>query len=67
MQVQWIEIDNFRQIANCVVKTVQDRRIVSIKVNSKLYMLYRMVTLPMTLSDPEPPQMTPFCIAIHSF
>jgi len=38
--------------------------------NRKLYTLYRMVTLPMTLSAPLPPQTTPFsafCTAIHSF
>jgi len=34
---------------------LQDRRVVSIKVQyKKLYALYRVVTLPVTLSDPEP-------------
>ena len=41
-----------------------------LKSNRKSYALYRMVTLPMTLSAPKPPQTTPFsafCTAIHSF
>jgi len=34
---------------------LQDRRIVSIKVQyKKSYVLYRVVTLPVTLGDPEP-------------
>jgi len=32
MQVGWLEIGDFRQIAGYISKTVQDRRIVSIKV-----------------------------------
>ena len=38
-----------------VLQVIEDRRIVSIKVEyRKLYALCRMVTLPMTLVDPEP-------------
>jgi len=40
------------KITNYISKTVQDRRIVSIKSNRKSYVLYRMATLPVTLSDP---------------
>ena len=41
-----------------------------LKSNGKSYALYRMVTLPMTLSDPQVPQTTPictFCTASHIF
>jgi len=31
---------------------VQDRCIVSVKLNTKSYALYRMMTLPVTLGDP---------------
>jgi len=32
MQVRWVKIGNFQQIAGYISKTVQDRRMVSIKV-----------------------------------
>ena len=32
MQVGWVKIGDFRQIAGYISKTVQDRRMVSIKV-----------------------------------
>jgi len=32
MQVGWVKIGDFRQIAGYISKTVQDRRVVSIKV-----------------------------------
>jgi len=32
MQVRWVKIGDFRQITGYISKTVQDRRIVSIKV-----------------------------------
>jgi len=32
MQVRWVKIGDFRQIAGYISKTVQDRRMVSIKV-----------------------------------
>ena len=43
-------IGDFRQITGYISKTAQDRRAVS--RNRKPYPLYRMVTLPMTSSDP---------------
>jgi len=49
MQVGWVKIVDFRQITGYISKTVQD---IHIKSNKKSYALYRMVTLPMTLSDP---------------
>jgi len=50
MQVGWVKIGDFRQIAGYISKTVQDRFL--LKSNEKSYALYRMVTLQMTLSDP---------------
>jgi len=50
--VGWVKIGDFRQITGYISKTAQDRRMISIKVERKSYALYRMVTLPMTLSDP---------------
>jgi len=52
MQVGWVKIGDFRQITGYISKTVQDRRVVSIKSNRKSYALYRTVTLRLTLSDP---------------
>ena len=66
MQVGWVKIGDFRQIAGYILKTVQDRRMVSIKS----FALYRMVTLLLTLSAPYPLQTTPFSAFrtdIHSF
>jgi len=63
MQAGWVKIDDFRQITSYISKTIQDRCIVSIKV-------YRMVTLPMTLSASYLRQTIPFsafCTAIHNF
>jgi len=36
MQVGWVKIGDFRQIAGYISKTVQDRRIVSIKVKYQI-------------------------------
>jgi len=54
MQVGWVEIGDFRQIAGYISKTVQDRRIVSIEVKQEVECALSngMVTLRMTLSDP---------------
>ena len=49
-----------------ISKTAQNRHIVSTK-NKKSYTLYRMVTLPVTLSDPLPPQTSPFSIFCNVF
>ena len=54
MQVWWVRIGDFRQITGYISKTVQEYKIDAwflLKSNRKLYGLYRMVTLPMTLSD----------------
>jgi len=52
MQVGWVKIGDFRQITGCISKTVQDRRIVSIKVEQEVICTLSNVTLPMTLSVP---------------
>ena len=52
MQVGWVKIDDFRQITGYILKTVQDYTHFLLNLNRKSYALYRMVTLPMTLSDP---------------
>jgi len=36
MQVGWVKIGDFRQIAGYISKTVQDRRMVSIKVEQEV-------------------------------
>jgi len=36
MQVGWVKIGDFRQITGCISKTVQDRRMVFIKVESEV-------------------------------
>jgi len=38
-----------------------------LSLNRKLYALYRMVTMPMILSDPESPQTTAFCTFCTAF
>ena len=49
MQVGWVKIGHFRRKTRYNLKTVQDRRIVSIR---KSYSLYQMVMFPMTMGDP---------------
>ena len=36
MQMGWVKISDFRQIDGCISKTVQDRRMVSIKVEQEV-------------------------------
>ena len=49
----WVKIGDFRQITGYISKTVQDWRIwFLLKSNRKSYALYRMMTLPITLSAP---------------
>jgi len=68
MQVGWIKIGEFRQIASVISR--KRYKIDALKSNRKSYALYRMITLPMTFTDPEPPQtnqFSAFCTPIHSF
>ena len=51
MQVGWVKVGDFRQITGCISKTVQDRRMVSIKVEKEVVCaLSNGDILPMTLS-----------------
>jgi len=50
MQVGWVKIGDFWLTTGYISKTVQDRASFLLKSNRKSYALYRMVTLPMTLS-----------------
>jgi len=54
-QMALVKIGHFRRITHFNSKTVQDSHAVSaqflLKLNRKLYVLYRMVMLPMTLGD----------------
>ena len=55
MQVGWVKIGDFRQIIVYISKTVQDRCMVSIKVEYELVCALSngdIATLLMTLSDP---------------
>ena len=55
MQVGWVKIGDFRQIIVYISKTVQDRCMVSIKVEYELVCALSngdIATLPMTLSHP---------------
>ena len=36
MQVGWVKICDFQQITGCILKTVQDRHMVSIKVEQEV-------------------------------
>ena len=66
-QNQRLSINSLLYLENGIYKI--DARFL-LKSNRKSYVLYRMVTLPMTLSDPLAPPTTPictFCAAIHSF
>jgi len=61
MQVGWVEIRHFRRKTRYNSKTVQDRCIVSIKVEYEV-VFYRMAMSLMTLGDPQPPNHPNFCI-----
>jgi len=49
-KVGQVKIGDFRQIAHYISKTIQDSRIVLLKLNRKSYALYKMLTLPKILS-----------------
>ena len=70
MQVGWVKIGDFRQIAGYISKTVQDRCMVSIKVEQEVVCALSNGDI---ADDRECPLTTPnhpnsaFCTAIHSF
>ena len=51
MQVGWVKIGDFRQIAGYISKRYKIDAWFLLKSNRKSYALYQMVTLPMTWSD----------------
>jgi len=63
MQVGWVKIGHFRRKTRYNSKTVQDRHIVSIKVERKSYALYQMAMFPMTPTTP----IFAFFVAFHIF
>ena len=70
MQVGWIKIGDFRQIAGYISKTVQDRRMVSIEVEYEVVCALSNSNidddLECSLTAPNHP-ISAFCTAIHSF
>ena len=62
MQVGWVKIGDFRQITSQAIsrKWYTIDAWFLLKSNRKSYALYRMVTLPMTLSDPKCPKLPQF-------
>ena len=53
MQVGWVKIGDFRQVTGYISrKRYKIDAWFLLKSNRKSYVLYRMVTLPMILSDP---------------
>jgi len=67
MQVGWVKIDDFRQIVGCISKTVQDRRMVSIKVEWKVVCALSNDDISDDLECPLTTLFSAFCTAIHSF
>ena len=68
IKVGWVKIRHFWCKPRCNSKTVQDRRIVSIKVEQS-YVLYRIAMFPMTLGDsyPQTTSIFAFFVAFHIF
>jgi len=63
----YVKIDDFRQIACCISKTIQDSRTVSIKVEQEVVCTQSSGDIAYELQCPEPPPNTPFsafCTAI---
>jgi len=52
MQVGWVKIGDFPQITGYILKTVQDRRVVSIKVEQEVVCALSNGDIAVTLSVP---------------
>ena len=68
MQVGWVKIGEFCQIIGYISKTVQDRRMVSIKLEQEVVCALSNGDIADDLECPLTPQTTPFsafCTAIH--
>ena len=67
MQVEWVKIGDFRQIVGYISKTVQDRRIVSIKVEHEVVCSLSNGDIADDLECPLTTPFSAFCTPIHSF
>jgi len=67
MQVGWVKIGDFRQITGNISKTVQDRRMVSIKVEEEVVCALSNGGIAHDLECPLTTPYSAFCTAIHSF
>jgi len=67
MQVGWVKIGDFRQIAGYISKTVQDRRMVSIKVEYEVVCALSNDDIAVDLECPQTTPFSAFRAAILSF
>ena len=67
MQVGWDKIGDFRQIAGYISKTVQDRRMVTIKVEYEVVCALSNGDIAVDLECPLTTPFSAFCTVIHSF
>ena len=67
MQVGWVRIGDFRQIAGYISKTVQDRRMVSIKVEQEVVCALSNGDIAVDLECPLTTPFSAFRTAIDSF
>jgi len=66
MQVGWVKIGDFPQITSYISKTVQDRHIVSIKVEYKVVFALSNGDIADDLECPQTTPFSAFCTTIHS-
>jgi len=67
MQVGWVKIGDFRQIAGYILKTVQDRCMVSVIVEYEVVCALSNGGIAHDLECPQTTAFSAFCTAIHSF
>ena len=67
MQVGWVKIGDFRQITGYISKTVQDRRMVSIKVKQEVVCALSNGDIAVDLECPQTTPFSAFCTAIQTF
>ena len=60
MQVRWVKIGDFRQIAGYISKTVQDRRMVSVKIEYDVLCALSNGDIADDLECPKPPHFLHF-------
>jgi len=66
-QVGWVKIGDFRQITGYITKTVQDRHIVSIKVEKEVVCTLSNGDIAVDLECPQTTPLSAFRTNIHSF